>query len=447
MASSISISVAGMRDPSLRPGGRNRKWLVKGPWVKHGSMDRSVLEGRRIAVGVGGGIAAYKACELVRELGRAGAQVRAAMTPGATQFVTPLTFQNLTGHAVLTNYFDPAQEATFGHLDLAKWAEVFIIAPATADLIARIRAGMANDAVTTPLLAFPGPVLVAPAMNVAMFQNRFTQENLEALAKEPRFRIVGPDAGLLACGDVGAGRLSDIGEIVDAAASVFAQGKGSLFGRRVLITAGPTREHLDPVRFVSNPSTGKMGLSIAEEARARGADVTVVLGPIPQRPAGGAGLQLVDVVSAEDMAREVLSRIDGFDVFVATAAVSDYRPEVPSMQKRKKSDGPEQVTFIRTPDVLLEASGMVAAASAGKRPLLVGFAAETERVLEHAREKLERKSLDFIVANDVTAPGAGFAVDTNEVTVISREGEQRALRGSKRQVAAGIWDVLEKALR
>ncbi len=405
-------------------------------------MDRSVLEGRRIAVGVGGGIAAYKACELVRELGRAGAEVRVAMTPGATRFVTPLTFQNLTGRPVLTDYFDASQEAAFGHIDFAKWAELFIVAPATADLLARIRAGMANDAVTTPLLAYAGPVLLAPAMNVVMWQNRFTQENLDVFRADSRYRIVGPDEGLLACGDVGAGRLAEVQQIADAAAEVFTSA-GALKGRRVLITAGPTREYLDPVRFISNPSTGKMGMALAHEARARGAEVTVVLGPVP-----GAvdcrGLQIIDVVSAEDMAREVLARVSDADVFIATAAVSDYRPEKRLEQKRKKAEGAEQLTFVRTPDVLLEVSKKVAGAA--QRPVLVGFAAETERVVEHAQEKLQRKELDWIVANDVTRPGSGFGTDTNSVICLSRQGERQELAGTKREVARGIWDALAGSL-
>jgi phosphopantothenoylcysteine decarboxylase/phosphopantothenate--cysteine ligase len=399
-------------------------------------MDASALQGRRVIVGVGGGIAAYKACELVRELGRAGAEVRVAMTEAARQFVTPLTFQALSGHPVLTDYFDPNQEGNFGHLDLARWADLYVVAPATADLMARIRAGMAGDAVTTSLLAFRGPVLLAPAMNVAMWENRQTQENVAALMADPRFTRVGPDAGLLACGDVGAGRLVEVKEIVAAAAARL--GSGPLAGRKVLLTAGPTREFLDPVRFISNPSTGKMGLALAEAARALGAKVTVVLGPVGS--VDRTGLEVVDVVSAEDMAREVLARVESVDWFIASAAVSDWRPETRAPQKVKKGESPEMLRLVRTPDVLAEASRKVAGAQ--RRPLLVGFAAETERVLEHAREKLERKGLDAIVANDVTVPGAGFGTDTNRVTVLSRAGAQKELAGTKREVAQGILELL-----
>lgn len=399
-------------------------------------MDASALQGRRVVVGVGGGIAAYKACELVRELQRSGAEVRVAMTEAAKEFVTPLTFQALSGHPVLTDYFDPNQEGNFGHLDLARWAELYVVAPATADLLARVRAGMAGDAVTTSLLAFRGPVLLAPAMNVAMWENRLTQENVAALAADPRYAFVGPGAGMLACGDVGAGRLAEVPAIVAAAASRL--GHGPLAGRRVLITAGPTREFLDPVRFISNPSTGKMGLALAEAARALGAKVTVVLGPVGA--VDRTGLEVIDVVSAEDMAREVLARVESVDWFIATAAVSDWRPETRAPQKVKKGESPEVLKLVRTPDVLAEASRKVAGAR--KRPLLVGFAAETERVLEHAREKLERKSLDAIVANDVTVPGAGFGTDTNRVTVLTRSGEPKSLDGTKREVAQGILELL-----
>lgn len=399
-------------------------------------MDRRWLKGRRLALGVGGGIAAYKACDLVRELGRAGATVRVAMTSAAREFVTPLTFQSLSGQPVLTDYFDVTQEAKFGHLDLARWADAYLVAPATADLLARIRAGMANDAVTTSLLAFRGPVLLAPAMNTAMWENRLTQENLKALLSEPRFQVVGPGVGLLADGDVGPGRLAEVPDIVDAAASLGAAGE--LSGKRVLITAGPTREPIDPVRFLSNPSTGKMGLALAQVARARGAEVTVVLGPVPS--ADREGLDVVDVLTAEDMAREVLSRVEGVDFFVAAAAVSDFRPQAVAPHKLKKGAGPESLVLVRTPDVLAEASRKVAGSS--RRPLLVGFAAETERVLEHAQGKLADKGLDLIVANDVTAPGAGFAAETNRVTVLTRAGVRKELSGSKREVAAGIWDAV-----
>ena len=396
-------------------------------------MDRGYLKGRRIALGVGGGIAAYKACDLVRELRRAGAEVRVALTPGAQQFVTALTFQSLSGHPVLTDIFDPGQDSAFGHLHLSRWADAFVIAPATADLLARIRGGLANDAVTTPLLAFRGPVLLAPAMNTAMWDNARTQENLAVLLAEKRVRTVGPEPGLLADGDVGQGRLASLDALVDAVAAL--REVGPLYGKKVLVTAGPTREHLDPVRFLSNPSTGKMGLAMAHEARALGAEVTVVLGPVAS--AERDGLEVVDVVSADQMAEAVRARSAGADVLVAAAAVSDWKPEAALPQKKKKGPGPESVVLVRTPDVLAETAAAVRAA--GTRTVLVGFAAETEDVLANAKEKLQRKQLDFIVANDVREPGAGFAADTNRVVVLGARGQQVELGGTKRDVARGIW--------
>lgn len=399
-------------------------------------MASGYLKGRRIALGVGGGIAAYKACDLVRELRRAGAEVRVAMTTAAQQFVSALTFQSLSGHPVLTEVLSPAQDSAFGHLMISRWADVYVIAPATADLIARIRAGMANDAVTTSLLAHRGPVLLAPAMNTAMWENALVQQNVAALLQEPRYRIVGPETGLLADGDVGAGRLAALPALVEAVARL--KEAGPLHGKSVLVTAGPTREHFDPVRYLSNPSSGKMGLAIAEEARARGAEVTVVLGPVGQVEA--QGLEVVPVTSADEMSAAVMQRLDGLDYFVAAAAVSDWKPSEKAAQKKKKTEGPEALTLVRTPDVLLDVSQRVRAQA--RRPVLVGFAAETEAVVENAREKLSKKALDYIVANDLTAPGAGFAVDTNKVIVLSAAGAAIEAEGTKREVAARIWDLV-----
>ena len=401
-----------------------------------------MLVGRRIVLGVGGGIAAYKACELVRVLRRARAEVRVAMTTTAQAFITPLSLQSLSGHPVLTEPFDAASEAGFGHLALARWGELFVVAPATADLLARIRAGMANDAVTTPLLAYQGPVLLAPAMNVAMWNNALTTANVAALVADRRYRLVGPASGLLADGDTGPGRLAEVEEIADVCAELLAQ--GSLSGRTVLVTAGPTREFLDPVRFLSNPSTGKMGLAVAQAARRRGAQVTVVLGPSSGMEA--AGLEVLDVVTAEEMRDAVLSRVASVDFFVAAAAVSDWRPVERAPQKRKKGNAPEaeSLRLERTPDVLAEAAEAVRGAV--RRPVLVGFAAETERLLENASAKLLRKGLDAIVANDVSREGAGFGVDTNVVTVLTRSGERAELSGTKLEVADGLWDFLLASL-
>jgi phosphopantothenoylcysteine decarboxylase/phosphopantothenate--cysteine ligase len=394
------------------------------------------LQGKRIAVGVGGGIAAYKAGDFVRELRRQGATVRVAMTKAAQEFITPLTMQSLSGDAVLTDYFDASQEEKFGHLHLARWADAFVVLPATADLLARITAGMGNDAVTTSLLAFRGPVLLAPAMNTAMWDHPATQRNLAVLRATPNTHFVGPAVGALADGDVGAGRLAELADLVAAVKGLFAGAK--LSGKKVLITAGPTREALDPVRFISNPSTGKMGLAVADAAHALGASVTVVLGPVGE--IGHVPYEVVRVTTADEMLAAVMARVEGCDVFVASAAVSDWKAQHVSSHKEKKTEGPQSVTLVRTPDVLMTASTKVQ--SNAKRPLLVGFAAETHDVLTYARGKLTRKGLDFIVANDVSAPGAGFGTDTNQVTVLGADGSAVAAQGTKREVAARIWDVL-----
>lgn len=395
------------------------------------------LQGKHIAVGIGGGIAAYKAGDFVRELRRQGASVRVAMTKAAQEFITPLTMQSLSGDAVLTDYFDSSQEEKFGHLHLARWADAYVVLPATADLLARIATGQGNDAVTTSLLAFRGPVLLAPAMNTAMWDHPAVQRNVATLRATPNTHLVGPGVGPLADGDVGAGRLSDLPDLIAATKALFAS--GSLNGKRVLITAGPTREAMDPVRFISNPSTGKMGLAMAQVAHSRGAQVTVVLGPVdaPESP-----FEIVRVTTADEMLAAVLARMESADVFVATAAVSDWKPAEISAIKTKKSDGPESVTLVRTPDVLLTASQKVHAAA--KRPVLVGFAAETNDVVAYARGKLQKKKLDLVVANDVSKPGVGFGTDTNAVTIIGVSGEEVHAQGSKREVAAKVWDVIEQ---
>lgn len=393
------------------------------------------LHQRCIAVGVGGGIAAYKTCDLVREFVKEGALVRVAMTRAAREFVTPLSFQALSGHPVLTDYFDSSQERSFGHLDLARWAEVYVVAPATADLLARIRWGLADDPVTTSLLAFRGRVVLAPAMNVAMFENAITQANLRALSGDARFQIVGPDTGPLADGETGPGRLAEVKVIAKEAAELLHV--KDLTGKKVTITAGPTREHFDPVRYLSNPSSGKMGIALARAARDRGAEVTLVVGPsnIEVPP----GIEVVRVTTADEMAEACLSATDSADYFIASAAVSDYRPEQRLAQKKKKINEKEQVTLVRTRDALAE----VATKLRKKRPqtVIVGFAAETQNVLENAAAKMNKKELDLIVANDVTAAGAGFGGDNNQVTILSRDGKSNALTGTKAEVARRIWDI------
>lgn len=398
-------------------------------------MSSNSLQGKRIAVGVGGGIAAYKAGDFVRELRRQGATVKVAMTKAAQEFITPLTMQSLSGDAVMTDYFDVAQEEKFGHLHLARWADAYVVLPATADLLARIVAGMGNDAVTTSLLAFRGPVLLAPAMNTAMWDNAAVQRNVATLRATPKLHLVGPGVGPLADGDVGAGRLVDLPDLIAATAALFPS--QSMTGTRVLITAGPTREAMDPVRFISNPSTGKMGLAVADEAHARGAQVTVVLGPVGD--VGAKPYEVVRVTTADEMLAAVLPRVESAHVFVASAAVSDWKPSVVSPQKTKKGDAPETLTLVRTPDVLLTASTKVHGNAT--RPVLVGFAAETHDVVTYAKQKLAKKKLDLIVANDVSQPGAGFGSDDNAVTIIGASSEVD-VTGTKRNVAARLWDAV-----
>ncbi|ACL64931.1 phosphopantothenoylcysteine decarboxylase/phosphopantothenate/cysteine ligase [Anaeromyxobacter dehalogenans 2CP-1] len=387
---------------------------------------------RTVVVCVGGGIAAYKACDLTRLIVKGNGKVRVAMTPAATRFVAPLTFQALSGAPVLTDLFEPAADLTYGHLEMARVADLVVVAPATADLIARIRAGMADDAVTTAVLAATCPVLLAPAMNTRMWRNVATQENLAAL-RARGMHVVGPAAGLLADGDVGEGRLAEPQEIALAAARLL--GRQDLAGRKVLVTAGPTREPIDPVRFVSNPSSGKMGYAVARVAARRGAQVTLVSGPTALEDP--SGVEVVRVETAEEMARAVESAQAEMDLFVGAAAVSDYRPAAPAAHKLKKKPGEETLVLARTPDIL---AGL-GARHAGRpgAPVLVGFAAETEEVIARAREKLKGKRCDLVVANKVGAPGAGFGGDTNRVALVSA-AELAEIEGTKDKVAEAILD-------
>jgi len=390
------------------------------------------FQNRTVVVAVGGGIAAYKACEVVRLVVKGGGTARVAMTPAATRFVQPLTFQALSGGPVLTDLFDPAFELAYGHLALARAADLVVVAPATADLIARLRAGMADDAVTTTLVAATCPVLLAPAMNTRMWRNPAVQENLEAL-RERGWHVVGPASGDLADGDVGEGRLAEPEDIALAASRLL--GNLDLAGRRVLVTAGPTREHIDPVRFVSNPSSGKMGYAVARVAARRGASVVLVSGPTALEDPPVA--KVVRVESAEQMARAVEAEWDGVDLFVAAAAVSDYRPRESAPRKKKKGEGDETLVLSRTPDILASLGERFAGRKDG--PVLVGFAAETDDVIANAREKLKRKRCDLVVANKVGGDGAGFGGDSNRVALVSA-AELAEIEGPKEKVAEAILD-------
>jgi len=392
------------------------------------------LDGRRVLLCVGGGIAAYKSCELARLLVKAGAQVRVALTPAAQRFVTALTFQALTGSAVAADIFSAEQELAAGHIALADWAELAVVAPATANLLARMRIGQGDDAAAAALLAIePRRWLIAPAMNEKMWASPAVQENVRVLG-ERGARFVGPAVGEMAeRSHVGPGRMSEPAEIRSAAEAALAP--RDLADVPVLVTAGPTREMLDPVRFISNPSSGRMGFALAEAARDRGAQVTLIAGPVElQRP---WGVRVVDVVSADELAQAVDRQLDGVRVVVMAAAVADQRPASRAHQKVKKKPGKETLELVRTPDIL---AGLGARP---KHPLLVGFAAETEDVEKNAREKLARKNLDLIVANDVAD---AFGKERNRVVVLGKDGERREVEGSKLSVAHAIWDMVRERL-
>jgi phosphopantothenoylcysteine decarboxylase / phosphopantothenate---cysteine ligase len=392
----------------------------------------NAFKDRTIVLAVSGGIAAYKACEVVRLIVKAGGAVRVVMTPAATRFVTPLTFQALSGAPALVDLFSEEAERTYGHLSLAREAQLLILAPATADLLARLRTGMADDAVATTALAVTCPVLLAPAMNTRMWKNPVVQENLAALVKRG-WHTVGPGAGELACGETGEGRMAEPVEIAEAALRLL--GPRDLADRRVLVTAGPTREFIDPVRFVSNPSSGRMGFAVARVAVRRGAEVTLVTGPVELE--SPPGVKVVQVTTAEEMARAVEEETGGQDLFVAAAAVADYRPRSSSATKLKKGEGDETLQLTRTPDILARLGERFGGRPGG--PVLVGFAAETDDVIAHAREKLKRKRCDLVVANAVGRKGSGFGGDRNRVTIVG-PSELAEIEGTKEAVADAILD-------
>jgi len=431
---------AGRRGLALEHG-RNLPELPVGLLRGHHAAVEA-LRGRRVLLCVGGGIAAYKSCEVARLCGKAGAEVRVALTPSAQRFVTALTFQALTGRPASTDLFDAQQELAAGHIALADWAEVAAVAPATADLLAKLRAGGADDVVTATLLAIdPSRWLLAPAMNERMWASPATAENVRVL-RERGARFIGPAVGEMAeRSHAGPGRMSEPPEIAEGIAAALAP--RDLAGVPVLVTAGPTREALDPVRFLSNPSSGRMGFALAEAARDRGAEVTLIAGPTEIAPP--TGVRCVRIVSAQQMQQAVDDALDGARAVVMAAAVSDQRPAQSAPQKVKKKDGEETLRLVRTPDILAALGARYA--TAARRPVLVGFAAETEKVEEHAREKLAKKNLDLIVANDVSVQDAGFASGTNRVVVLDRDGGRAEVSGSKLAVAHAIWDRVRDRLR
>ena len=383
------------------------------------------LANKQILLGVTGGIAAYKSADLVRRLQDAGASVQVVMTPAAQEFITPLTMQALSGNPVHTHLLDPEAEAGMGHIQLARWADLILIAPATADFIARLSQGMGNDLLTSICLATAAPIAIAPAMNQGMWHNPATQANLDTLIKR-KIAVFGPADGGQACGDIGPGRMLEPLQLVDAAASLFAS--GSLAGKKVVITAGPTREALDPVRYLSNYSSGKMGYALAQAAAEAGAETILISGPT-QLPVP-ARVRRIDVVSAEQMHSASQQEAQGCDLFIAAAAVADYRPAQIATQKMKKNDSDTlMLTLIKNPDIVASVAAL------NPKPFTVGFAAESENLLDYARAKLARKNLDIVVANNISDATIGFNSDDNAVTLIEKNSTTEISQRSKQQLA------------
>lgn len=404
------------------------------------------MNGRRVLLVVGGGIAAYKVPELVRALRQAGCQVRCALTEAAAAFVSPLVLQSLTGQPVRRSLLSAGEEGQIGHIELADWADLVLIAPASADLLARMAGGHAGDLPTAVLLATRAPLLAAPAMNVNMWEHPATQANV-ALLRERGVRFAGPESGELACGWQGSGRMSEPGALAAQAALLL--GTRSLAGARVLVTAGGTRERLDAVRVLANRSSGKMGFAVAAEAARRGAEVVLVAAPCALPTP--AGVRRVDVESALEMREAVRAEAPGAAVVVMSAAVADFRPARPQSHKIKKEELAEDaglhIELLRNPDILAElcAARPAAAPGAPPAPIVVGFAAESRNLLAAARRKLARKGCDLLVANDIRQPGGGFESDENAVVLLDAAGGAEELpRLPKAEVAAHLWDRVEK---
>ena len=383
------------------------------------------LTNRHILIGITGGIAAYKAAELTRLFKGVGAEVRVVLTDAGAEFITPLTLQALSGNPVHQSLLDPEAEQGMGHIELARWADLIIVAPATADFMARFAGGMANDLLTTLCLATDAPIALAPAMNQAMWRDPRTQQNLETLLSQG-VNIFGPGSGEQACGDTGPGRMIEPTDILASCANLIAN--GPLNEKSVVITAGPTREAIDPVRFISNHSSGKMGFELATAAAKAGANVTLVAGPVSLPTP--KGVKRIDVESAEQMLEAALVASEQADIFIGAAAVADYRPQLVAEQKIKK--GAEEVMEIlltKNPDII------ATIAAQPKRPLMIGFAAETENLVEYARSKLVRKGLDLVIANDVSQTDIGFNADQNEVILVGPNGELPLPKAGKSELA------------
>ena len=396
-----------------------------------------MLKGKKIVLGVTGGIAVYKAVDLVSRLRKQGCEVRVVMTEHAQQFVTPLTFKEISGNQVAVSMWSSNQEFNVEHIALANWADAFVVAPATANIIAKMAYGLADDLLSTTLLAAQAPIVVCPAMNTGMYENVATQENIAKL-KSRGVTVMPPGVGKLACGTSGAGRLPEPQEIVEFLNAVFAKREGDLRGLKVLVTAAGTREPIDPVRFVGNRSSGKMGYAVAQMAAERGAEVLLISGPsalsIP------ANVKAIKVETTNEMLEACLESYDKVDIVIKAAAVADYRPRDVAEQKiKKKTDDALTVVMDKNPDILKTLGAKKT------HQVLVGFAAETQNLLENARDKVVKKNLDMIVANDVTAAGAGFNADTNIVKFLFANGEVRSLEQMPKVDVANC--ILDEALK
>ncbi|MDY7223056.1 bifunctional phosphopantothenoylcysteine decarboxylase/phosphopantothenate--cysteine ligase CoaBC [Halalkalibacterium halodurans] len=377
-----------------------------------------MLQGKRVVLGVSGGIAAFKSAAFASKLVQAGAEVKIVMTEGAKKFVTPLTFQALTRHPVYDDTFSEPDPSEIAHIQLADWADVIIIAPATANLIGKLANGVADDMLSTMLLATKAPIYLAPAMNVNMYEHPAVQRNMQQLAKDG-YRLLEPGAGYLACGWIGKGRMPEPEDLLKTIEVHFTPPSSSLAGKKIVITAGPTQETIDPIRFFTNRSSGKMGYALAKAARDFGGNVTLISGPTSlEKP---DGVSVVNVKSAQDMYEAVLAEFSDADVVIKTAAVADYRPRVVHEQKVKKKDGDWVIELERTVDILKTLG------EKKESQFLVGFAAESQEVETYAQKKLKEKNADMIVANNVTEEGAGFQTDTNRVTVYFKQGDVKPL--------------------
>ncbi|MDR0468453.1 MAG: bifunctional phosphopantothenoylcysteine decarboxylase/phosphopantothenate--cysteine ligase CoaBC [Peptococcaceae bacterium] len=386
-----------------------------------------MLKDKHILLGISGSIAAYVACDLARSLIKAGAQVQVVMTEGAKQFVTPLTMQTLTGRPVIQELFDEVRQWDVEHVGAAKWADVYVVAPATANVMAKLALGLADDSLSASFLACDKPKVIAPAMNTVMYENPATRAN-DRILRERGCLITEPQVGLLACGDIGKGKLADV-DVIMRYVEYALETEKPLHGRKVLVTAGPTREEIDPVRFLSNHSTGRMGYAVAYEAWLLGAKVTLISGPVDLAPLPDC--ETIMTGSAQEMADAVFREKGGVDIIVKAAAVADYTPKARDPQKIKKQDGNLTLEFIRTTDILAELgktkpSGQV----------LVGFAAETQDMLDNARGKMQKKNVDLMAANDLTSPGSGFGTATNQLLLLWPNGSQRDLGLLSKEEAA-----------